>query len=589
MGVGTVYHNISAISALRNLNATNNRLNKSLERLSSGLRINRAADDAAGLSVSEKMRAQIGGIDQASSNASDGISMIQTAEGVLDTVHSTLQRMRTLTLQASNDSYTTADRKYIQQEINELIDEIDRIANYTEFNTKKLLNGDAVGYASSVRNDVLTADIVGSKVANADYSITVLKAGTASNVHGTIGLQSSDTMSTLSISDGSELHIKVDGHTKIITIDSNDTLQDVVNAINSSHAGVVAGIRTYNNKNYLTMTAVHSGSRFNISFGSDPDGVASKLGLYGGDSNTATSNISAVSGDSHVRFTSGTDTIISITNITNQSVFPTDIGYGVSLGVFRSDSDIFTEKELNNPVNFGTWTPDSSSASKLTSSELLKGLVLYIDEDLDYAYYDNAEYADRINYHTAATPNAEEVVGNSSQTSNNISSTISTRLVIRDNRQIYQIGANTDQTLIASFGNISASSLGLVTKLNAGGYTYDGKSKLANGATTGDWTLNISVETIDSAQKSLDIIDRAIDKVSTLRSRLGAYQNSLEKSVDYLGIAYENQVASESRIRDVDMAKEMTNFTKQQILMQSGTAMLAQANVKPEIALQLLR
>ena len=136
-----INHNVSALNAYRNLTMTDRAMSKSLERLSSGLRINRAADDAAGLAISEKMRAQIRGLNQAISNAQDGISLIQTAEGALNETHDILQRMRELSVQAANDTLTASDRQNIQQEIDQLIVEIDRIGNTTEFNTKKLLDG----------------------------------------------------------------------------------------------------------------------------------------------------------------------------------------------------------------------------------------------------------------------------------------------------------------------------------------------------------------------------------------------------------------------------------------------------------------
>lgn len=139
-----INHNISALNAWRGLSQTNSAMSKSLEKLSSGLRINRAADDAAGLAISEKMRGQIRGLNQAVRNAQDAISLIQTAEGALNETHSILQRMRELAVQAANDTNTIDDRREIQKEINELIDEIDRIAQQTEFNTQKLLNGSFV-------------------------------------------------------------------------------------------------------------------------------------------------------------------------------------------------------------------------------------------------------------------------------------------------------------------------------------------------------------------------------------------------------------------------------------------------------------
>ena len=146
-----INQNIAALNAYRHLSATDSRLNQSLERLSSGLRINRAADDAAGLAISEKMRAQIRGLSVAMRNAQDGISLIQTAEGAINEVHSMLQRMRELAVQAANETYTSSDRMEIQKEIDQLKDEINRISNSTEFNTRKLLDGSSSAIVSSDR------------------------------------------------------------------------------------------------------------------------------------------------------------------------------------------------------------------------------------------------------------------------------------------------------------------------------------------------------------------------------------------------------------------------------------------------------
>lgn len=142
--------NLAALNAYRNLTATNNALSKSLERLSSGFRINRASDDAAGLAISEKMRGQMRGLAQAQRNAQDGISLIQTAEGALNETHAILQRMRELAVQAANDTNTLVDRRQIQKEINQLIEEIDRIANTTQFNTRNLLNGSLAATAKAL-------------------------------------------------------------------------------------------------------------------------------------------------------------------------------------------------------------------------------------------------------------------------------------------------------------------------------------------------------------------------------------------------------------------------------------------------------
>jgi flagellin-like hook-associated protein FlgL len=332
-------------------------------------------------------------------------------------------------------------------------------------------------------------------------------------------------------------------------------------------------------------------------------------------------------------FTTGTDTIISITNVTPQSMFPTDPGlstvaggYGQSLGIFRSNSDIFTEKELTNPINnmsvaSGVRVPNWSSlgAVDLPRSQLLKGLVLRIDEDIDYGVLqrDNSEdpaltdegwvayfpdpytgTGDPNGYnevdHRAAVPNETSIPlaatrPTAGTTAAYQEASVTTfRLTVRDTRQRFHIGPNEDQVVIAEFGNMTAEALGLTIALRSDGHKHDGVEKWENGRVTDDYAINTSIETQDSAERAITIFDRALKMVSEERAKYGAYQNSLEKRANYLNIAYENQIASESRIRDVDMAKEIADFTRNQILIQSGSAMLAQANLKPQVVLSLL-
>jgi len=622
---GIINNNVSAVNAYRTLGKTNRGLNQNLERLSSGLRINRAADDAAGLAVSEKMRGQINGLDQAVRNAEDGISMIQTAEGVMDTAHSILQRMRVLSVQAANDNYTTYDRQRLQKEVDELIGQIDRISEYTEFNTKKLLNGNALGKANSLDSRVLTASASGI-VANADYSITVVQAGQASRVHGSTAWNDNNNdalfdLRDLGISGDVELHIEIDGKARAVELNEKDNINDVVRKINAANLGVLAGVHNVDGVDYLTMTSRRSGSRFNISFGDDPDGAAIALGLFGGVDNSVDSSVYAIYSATPedapwLRFTSGTDTIISIVNITDQRLFPT-IPPNMAdesqvtlqdriLGRFVSNSDIFTEKELSTVMN-QDGTVNQELTARLRDSALLKGLTINVDEDIDYGYedmvnYDSTETLSIANHAYAAIPTGveggirrgavdydiETLTGGTLEARQQIS-LVSVRLSVRDARQVFQIGANEGQTMTVDFANISAEALGLTNVLRGAGNVFDGIDDLDNGTKTANLNLNISIETQKSASSAITIVNNALNIVSEARSRLGAFQNSLEKSVDYLNISYENQVASESRIRDVDMAKEMSTFTRNQILTQSGTAMLAQANQKPQSVLSLIR
>ncbi len=191
MSVLRVYQNVIALNANRNLKITGMAISKSLERLSSGLRINRAADDAAGLAISEKLRAQIRGLNRASSNALDGISLIQTAEGALNEIHSILQRMRELAVQASNGVYTAGDRQAIQLEVSQLVDEINRISKTTEFNSKTLLDGTMGALISTDDFTKVRAAVVGNVGKGGNF---VLKA--VAKTTGQLQVQKTDVFTT---------------------------------------------------------------------------------------------------------------------------------------------------------------------------------------------------------------------------------------------------------------------------------------------------------------------------------------------------------------------------------------------------------
>ncbi len=359
-----INHNIAALNTYRQLTTNTNNTSKSLEKLSSGLRINRAGDDAAGLAISETMRSQIRGLDQAARNANDGISLIQTAEGALNETHSILQRMKELAVQSSNDTNTDANRGEIQKEINELAKEITRISTDTEFNTQKLLNGT---FGSQV-------DVAGSDV---------LEDGAVDGFSYSGGL-AEGTYALTGNGDG----------TYTITVDGTD----------------------------YTSNAVATGEAGTLNFGG----------------------------------------LISI--------------------------------QVNDTI----------------ADDALDGLEI-------------------------------EITGADAK---------------------FHIGANAGQNIGLSIGNMNAETLGVGS---------------------------LDLTTQENADAAITTIDAAIDKVSAQRANLGAMQNRLEHTVNNLGTTSENLSASESRIRDVDMAREMMEFTKNNILSQASQAMLAQANMQPQSVLQLLQ
>lgn len=398
--------NVEAINAQRNLGAASTSFAKSVEKLSSGLRINRAGDDAAGLSISEKLRAQVKGLTQAVRNAQDGISMIQTAEGALTETHSILQRMRELAVEAGNDTLGSSDRQSVGEEMLALKAEIDRIADTTKFNGKVLLNG-----SLSTSLDATSELQVG----------TNLMAGvTDTQVHvGAISVSGAAAGTTYTITSTAAGKL-----TMTATVNGNVTAQTVDIAAMTAAVGTQV-------LNWSTL------------------GVSVTL-VGGGDANSTAANlVTALTA-------AATDTVITAAG--------------------------------------------SGSATLL-------------------------------------------------------------------------IGAESGQTMAVAFTKIKSDNLGT----GVGNYLSD---KI---------TDNTAVDTSTKAQTLLTIVDEAISQVSTQRAKLGAYQNRLEHTAANLSVASENLAASESRVRDVDMASEMVNFTKSQILQSVGTAILAQANQSPQAVLQLLR
>ncbi|MBV4421987.1 flagellin [Clostridium tyrobutyricum] len=395
-----INHNLMANNALRNMNINSNNASKAMEKLSSGLRINRAGDDAAGLAISEKMRGQINGLNQASSNAQDSISLIQTAEGALNETHSILQRMRTLAVQSSNDTNNDSDRTAIQSEINQLSDEVDRIGNTTEFNTKKLLNGDVVG---------VNAEQKGTYTLNNNTSLTSLTLG----------------------------------------------------------SGVATNIADSSVKNgAITITKINS--------------------------STASGAVNY-----EIRDTDGKT--IAASNLT------------VASGSFTLKDGIASGKDL---------VLDGTTAN------------MKVGESITIV----------LNKNVAASNDGSKAV-------------------------TAQIGANSGQTMQIGIDDMRANALGI---------------KDADGNA-------IKVDDKYSANSAISTIQNAIEKVSTQRSKLGAYQNRLEHTINNLGTSSENLTSAESRIRDVDMASEMSEYSKNNILSQAAQAMLAQANQQPQQVLQLLR
>ena len=498
-----INHNLMAMNTHRQLGINNMAGSKSLEKLSSGYRINRAGDDAAGLAISEKMRGQIRGLNQASRNAQDGISLIQTAEGALNETHSILQRMRELAVQAATDTNTDADRAKIQLEIDELAKEITRISNTTEFNTRNLLAG---GLST-------TFHIGANEGQNVTLGIGAMDAFTlgvaADAINGTLADGAVDIEAvTITGTGGAAI---VSGNT--ITVSAAYVSgSDATNAVMTG-SGAVQAI-TSDNSGDLVLR-IDGGGPITVTLASGDDVVATINDQL---SPGATASINA----------SG---ILTITSASTGSTSSVEV---------LSSSTTDTLAALGLQVTKVTGADATEDSYTITLSSSISGVA-----DL-------------------------EITGVKADTTTITGSGAYAGLVITTDGEI---DGNLTGTITVSVARSSAA----VTD-SGGAITTAAKA-----------AAGINVSTQAAADKAITIINDALEKVSAERSKLGAMQNRLEHTIANLDTSAENLQASESRIRDVDMAKEMMEFTKNSILQQAATAMLAQANQQPQTVLQLLR
>ncbi|MBS4054456.1 MAG: flagellin protein FlaA [Thermaerobacter sp.] len=462
--------NMSALNTHRQLSANQVNTGRSVERLSSGLRINRAGDDAAGLAISEKMRGQVRGLNQATRNAQDGISLIQTAEGALNETHAILQRMRELAVQSANDTSTAEDRLMIQDEVNQLSQEVDRIANTTEFNRRTLLNGD-------LSRTVTDAGAAAGSFVDAGYRTTAETALGAYTVTATtVGTRATIDVAQAYAAAGVG-NFTLNGES--IELASGTSVEAAIAIINS--VSVRTGVEASGNAGAgIALTTVGFGSNDTIQV----TGTASVLIGLG---------LQATGGTATTLSAAGTDAVMTLT------------GPG------------------------GTHTQTSADGNRVTFSN---GLTV---QGLD----------------------------------GTIADTNATTVVVGGGGSIdLQIGANADQNLNVSIRDMGARALGV-----------QGSAP----------TFGVDVGSHVAAESAITTIDVALSTVSTERAKLGAFQNRLDHTINNLSTSAENLTAAESRIRDVDMAQEMMEFTRNNILSQAAQAMLAQANQLPQGVLQLLR
>ena len=548
-----VQHNMSAMNANRMLGITNSSLAKSTEKLSSGYKINRAADDAAGLSISEKMRSQIRGLNKASDNAQDGISLIQTAEGALNESHSILQRMRELSVQASNGTETDDDREAVQKEISQLQDELTRISSTTEFNTMKLLDGSLGGGSSA------TGIKVDASVSNAALQASALKTTAATNGKYTSDRAISDA-DDLNAGDTTSLTVNFlneKGEQESITV--NLKYKDATTLVSEDgsreYTVAAGGKATVDEKTKAFLAELKQTSLADdfTMVGTAADG---KIEFTAKTAGTETSRILSTS-ESNIKAGVFTQTTAAPTTDTTA---PADAYQSITGGVGtyaggateNIDDKIFTVN--GERFMYATAAGVAALKSKTDYSDVnfVQTAGATVAED------DAKAMASLISAKTGI--NAEQ--NNADKTIVELKPSASSSTAGKG--MTLQIGANEGQTMSFSIDDMSAKSLGV-----------DGNK--------------VDLATQAGAQKATTTIDAAIKKVSAQRSKLGAVQNRLEHTIANLDTASENTQTSESRIRDTDMAEEMVAYSKNNILLQAGQSMLAQANQSNQGVLSLLQ
>ncbi len=603
--------NIASLNTQRQLTGANNAINKSLERLSSGLRINRASDDAAGLAIATRLQAQVRGLQQASRNANNAISLVQTAEGALNSVTSILQRLRELAVQAASDDNTDTDRTALNNEASQLRDELTRLANTVEFNGTTLLDGSFSGkkfQIGSNANQTLTFEIAdaratalgqfASQTANVGDGATAAVNGGGNlsadefKINGTSVLATSDSddqVSVIGVSGASGFSAAILSGTTLAdsivnniiningtSIDLADLSANAYTSAGSVAVDLASVINAASITNVRAITASNGGgSVFLVLEGAAGANLALYTSIDGASAAGAASVLSALGiSAAFVGTASGSP----VTTYNGQS---SAIAKGAAINGIKGTTGVSANVESNAVTFDSTVTSGTITSGQLQINGTNIGAVTVSTNDSDGAL------VAAINAQSSATGVKASV------------SAGALTLTASDGRNINLFAGGSTQSIIGnssqvSFNGLTGTVRGSLTLTSTDNFTVSGTTTDIGSiaATTYVATGNLSTLAITSrtaANTAITQIDSALDTINTSRSSIGAVQSRLTTAITFLDNAAENQAASESRIRDADFALETAQFTRGQILVQAATSILAQANSQPQVALQLLQ
>ena len=557
-----IQHNIMAMNAYRNYTNNTSALSKNLEKLSSGYKINRAGDDAAGLAISEKMRAQIAGLGQAQDNAKSGISLVQTAEGALTEVHDMLNRMVELADQSANGTYDNeTDRANLQQEIEQLKSEIDRIADSANYNGIKLLDGslDAEGTGG------------GADITVNFGSVTPYEAGISNaNPEFSVSLDGLEVVAKGATASATKANVKITINVGSATISLTKASAAVGSAVSSWALAASSASRN------ITLGGLKY--KYSLSSGTLKFTLATGETLSASDTLNPAFDVSVTAG-SNANITS--DLINKGTQVINEGVLSS--ADKPATATFEVTKDMLADGAT---IKIGdqTFTIDYSK-SKAEATGVTIGVKDLLDENGNLDNGDISEVLSRIT--KAGSGNKVFTIGNNGKNQITLQSKT-------DYTDVASQAANLDTAdeVKAQVAVNAPTQAGKALTLQIGD-TSDSYNKLTVSVqdmhTDSLGIDDISIATQEAAQTAVDRIKAAINTVSSVRGTLGATQNRLDHTINNLSVMEENIQDAESTIRDTDVAEEMMAYTKNNILVQSAQAMLAQANQVPQGVLQLLQ
>ncbi|MCM1183068.1 MAG: hypothetical protein NC337_06825 [Roseburia sp.] len=553
-----INYNISSIVAKNAANNNDMRMTKSIQRLSSGLKINKGSDDAAGLAISRKLNAQIRSMQRANQNANDGVSVVNTADGAMAEIHDILQRMNELAIQSANGTNANSDRAQIQKEIDQLLAEIDRIADTTQFNAQNLLDGTFAykGYTNTENVTVMSYDDgVTTGVYNIksityccyDETMTYGDENEEVRTKKRYEVSSADDVQNALVTktelasrkQASANPKEYDGHQGFpdgskVTLDDENI---IIKAENNFEVKLAL-----NNRNYMDTVNTTSTSRTYTGINTTTVSRTYTAKVY---------EDVAVTDDKGVSYTISELTVLS--NVDKNPNSAVEVRHPEQIHIDFAEGEV--------PDNWKITTTTVTATATAGEYEISLEIVNGEGQKENRTITVDASKAGESGKHTKTIETIETtyVVGGVDADGNNTEITLD---MTGMGPMIIQVGANEGQILKIDIPALNTINLGVD---------------------------ELELTTEDKATAAIDTIGKAINMLSSVRAKIGAYTNRLERTITNLDTSEENMTAAYSRIMDVDMAEEMTEYTTVQVLVQASTAMLAQSNERPQQVLQLLQ